>query len=308
MTLQNDSPVLYTLAEVANKLQMNPVTVRRMIERGDIRSLNSGKLLRVTKEAFEEYLAGKPQITATPITEIPDNDGEKPDERFTGVSEQGRKECQDIIDNETKLKLQAEYETKTIEAQIQLAQMKNERDKPDRLKQREQDLSDRETEIRKKEIQQAQRQLKLDTDSTEAATKYEAANLYHKTKTKEADDYLVYQREKATKEYMAKMSEANSYFDDKKRAADQLSEQIDDGMKELEELDTRIVEARSKFDEISKKAEVYLGQVKTKTVAHYNTARRNDGAVAVHHDNKANQGWNLQKEIDGLLKWLKTFI
>jgi excisionase family DNA binding protein len=47
------------VAEVAKRLRVDPRTVRRMIDRGDLRGVRVGRLYRVPVDALEAYLRGE---------------------------------------------------------------------------------------------------------------------------------------------------------------------------------------------------------------------------------------------------------
>ena len=47
---------MLTTAEIAEKLNVTPKTVRTLIENGDIKAIRIGKLYRVTKEEFDFFL------------------------------------------------------------------------------------------------------------------------------------------------------------------------------------------------------------------------------------------------------------
>jgi excisionase family DNA binding protein len=49
---------LLTLAEAAEALRVSQATVRRLIERGELRGVRVGRLWRVPKAALEAYLGG----------------------------------------------------------------------------------------------------------------------------------------------------------------------------------------------------------------------------------------------------------
>ena len=49
----------YTLFEVAEKLQVHPHTVRKIVTRGDLPTINIGYVRYVTETALNEYLGVK---------------------------------------------------------------------------------------------------------------------------------------------------------------------------------------------------------------------------------------------------------
>jgi excisionase family DNA binding protein len=53
------APRAYTIEEVAKVLQVNPRTVNRMLERGELRGVKAGRLWRIPQEALDAYLRGE---------------------------------------------------------------------------------------------------------------------------------------------------------------------------------------------------------------------------------------------------------
>ncbi len=49
----------FSVDEVAERLGVNPQTVRSMIERGDLRAIRVGRLLRIPAEVLEGFLRGE---------------------------------------------------------------------------------------------------------------------------------------------------------------------------------------------------------------------------------------------------------
>jgi excisionase family DNA binding protein len=49
----------FTVEQVAEILQINPRTVARMIERGEIRGIRAGRLWRISAAALDAYLEGR---------------------------------------------------------------------------------------------------------------------------------------------------------------------------------------------------------------------------------------------------------
>lgn len=47
---------LWTIKEVANTAQVNPMTIRRAIRRGDLEAVRIGKAIRITPEALQKFL------------------------------------------------------------------------------------------------------------------------------------------------------------------------------------------------------------------------------------------------------------
>ena len=52
-------PRALTVEEVAEALQVNPRTVYRMLERGEIKGFKVGPLWRVSRETLEAYMRGE---------------------------------------------------------------------------------------------------------------------------------------------------------------------------------------------------------------------------------------------------------
>lgn len=48
-----------TVEEVAEKLRVNPRTVYRAIEKGQLPVIRVGRLIRISVEAYQEYRQGK---------------------------------------------------------------------------------------------------------------------------------------------------------------------------------------------------------------------------------------------------------
>jgi excisionase family DNA binding protein len=46
---------VYTVDQIAKILQVNPMTIRKLIKAGKLKTLRVGRLIRVTREALEEY-------------------------------------------------------------------------------------------------------------------------------------------------------------------------------------------------------------------------------------------------------------
>ena len=53
------TPMAYTVDEVAAILKVNPRTVYRMLERGELRGFKVGTLWRVPQEALEAFMRGE---------------------------------------------------------------------------------------------------------------------------------------------------------------------------------------------------------------------------------------------------------
>ena len=47
------APKVYTIEEVAEILKVNPRTVSRMLDRGELKGRKAGRLCRVTQEALD---------------------------------------------------------------------------------------------------------------------------------------------------------------------------------------------------------------------------------------------------------------
>ncbi len=52
------APKTYTIEEVADVLKVNPRTVNRMLERGELRGVKAGRLWRIPEDALNAYLRG----------------------------------------------------------------------------------------------------------------------------------------------------------------------------------------------------------------------------------------------------------
>lgn len=52
------TPRVYTIEEVAEVLKVNPRTVNRLLERGELVGFKVGRLWRVSQEALEAYTRG----------------------------------------------------------------------------------------------------------------------------------------------------------------------------------------------------------------------------------------------------------
>ena len=53
------APKAYTIEEVAEILKVNPRTVNRMLERGELKGFKVGRLWRVSQTALEAYMSGE---------------------------------------------------------------------------------------------------------------------------------------------------------------------------------------------------------------------------------------------------------
>ena len=51
-------PKVYTIEQVAEILQVNPRTVNRLLERGELKGRRVGRLWRIPQEALDAYLRG----------------------------------------------------------------------------------------------------------------------------------------------------------------------------------------------------------------------------------------------------------
>ena len=49
----------YTVEEIAEKLKLNPETIRRYIRAGDIEVYKFGREFRIDEEAFEKFLESR---------------------------------------------------------------------------------------------------------------------------------------------------------------------------------------------------------------------------------------------------------
>ena len=47
---------IYTLDEAAEKLKVHPITIRRAINRGELKAFHVGDKLRIRKVALDEYI------------------------------------------------------------------------------------------------------------------------------------------------------------------------------------------------------------------------------------------------------------
>jgi excisionase family DNA binding protein len=52
----NDTPVIYTVKDIQNMLRVSRQTAYDLCNSGKIKTLRVGTSIRVTREAFEEYL------------------------------------------------------------------------------------------------------------------------------------------------------------------------------------------------------------------------------------------------------------
>lgn len=55
------------VAEVANCMALNPKTVYRMLERGELRGVKAGRVWRVPADALAEYLKGRTHYNELPV-------------------------------------------------------------------------------------------------------------------------------------------------------------------------------------------------------------------------------------------------
>jgi excisionase family DNA binding protein len=55
-----EDPMIYTLEQVADRLQVSVQTVRRLIKEGKLKAVRVGVQLRVTQEALDEFLRQSP--------------------------------------------------------------------------------------------------------------------------------------------------------------------------------------------------------------------------------------------------------
>lgn len=55
------------VAEVADRMALNPKTVYRMLERGELRGVKAGRVWRVPVDALVEYLKGKTPYNEPPV-------------------------------------------------------------------------------------------------------------------------------------------------------------------------------------------------------------------------------------------------
>jgi excisionase family DNA binding protein len=55
-TKPREDPMIYTLEQVADRLQVSVQTVRRLIKEGRLKAVRVGVQLRVTQEALDEFL------------------------------------------------------------------------------------------------------------------------------------------------------------------------------------------------------------------------------------------------------------
>ena len=53
------TPKVYTIEEVAEILKVNPRTINRMLERGEMKGVKVGRLWRISQGALEAYLRGE---------------------------------------------------------------------------------------------------------------------------------------------------------------------------------------------------------------------------------------------------------
>jgi excisionase family DNA binding protein len=62
MTKKPNTPCFYTINDVAGILQVSPRTVRRCIDRGDLKSHKLEGLVRISHDDLQAYLAGKRRV------------------------------------------------------------------------------------------------------------------------------------------------------------------------------------------------------------------------------------------------------
>lgn len=54
-----DADMVYTIEEVARILKVSHMTIRRLIERGEIEAFKVGNQYRITKDALDRYMKRK---------------------------------------------------------------------------------------------------------------------------------------------------------------------------------------------------------------------------------------------------------
>lgn len=57
--MKQQDRVVLTVEEVADRLLLNPRTVYRMIDQGELHAVRAGRLWRIPKESLARYLKGK---------------------------------------------------------------------------------------------------------------------------------------------------------------------------------------------------------------------------------------------------------
>lgn len=57
--------MIYTIREVASKLQVGHMLVWRLIRKGELRSIRVGRLHRIEEQALQEYLTSKRRLSQT---------------------------------------------------------------------------------------------------------------------------------------------------------------------------------------------------------------------------------------------------
>lgn len=57
--------LFYTIDQVAEMLNLSPTTVRRMIDRNEIRAIKIGRSVRIPKKAMDELASGLADLLTT---------------------------------------------------------------------------------------------------------------------------------------------------------------------------------------------------------------------------------------------------
>ncbi|MGE0542429.1 MAG: helix-turn-helix domain-containing protein [Dehalococcoidia bacterium] len=59
MLVMTEPRKAYTIEEVAEVLQVNPRTINRMLDRGELKGFKVGRLWRISQEALDAYMRGE---------------------------------------------------------------------------------------------------------------------------------------------------------------------------------------------------------------------------------------------------------
>jgi excisionase family DNA binding protein len=63
-------PKVYTVEELAALLKVNPRTVYKMVDAGQIRSVRAGRQIRIPQEALDAYLRGAQTTEPTDAADV----------------------------------------------------------------------------------------------------------------------------------------------------------------------------------------------------------------------------------------------
>ena len=231
-------------------------------------------------------------------------------------------------------------ETGKVLAEIALAEAQGKRDKPEaldkreaELKEREATLTAREKTLKSKEESQARRDIVIDDKEKKTEQSILGKIAYHDNRKKDADDYYVQKKsdadlllskgqeelnvkanevivngEKYAEELKAEAqkeadgirNEISSEYNASKFELDNLQIEYDNKLDEVGKADAKIAEAQETY----KKVVAYLPQVQNHAIQHYNTAVKSSGSTANFHHAQANRGWDIEKELQKILKWI----